>query len=375
MARPRQRLLPRLGIAIIGGLLAYFFLLAPVGHLFGIESRRARRAEATAQHRGALGPEARRVRGRRRRRWFVAEVVNALLAASSRGSTRLRRRDRRLRQDRRGVLLRIAVIVLLVYGGLIGLTCVGFKAVPMGFIPEQDKGYLVVNAQLPDGASLERTDAVVQRLSEIARKTPGVAHTIDLPGYSTLLSTNISNVGGMFVILEPFEERAGNAELSATAIADELRKQFAPMLDARVGVFGAPPVDGLGSTGGFKLQVQDRRSAGLRALQGAVQNLALPGQPATRSWPACSAASASTQPQLFVDIDREKAKAQKVSLDDINRDAPGLPRLVLRQRLHVPEPQLAGQRAGRSANPPARSKTSATWRCATPTATACRCER
>jgi len=208
--------------------------------------------------------------------------------------------------------------VLLIYGGMIFLTIMGFKIVPKGFIPDQDKGYLVLNAQLPDGASLGRTDAVVKRLSEIARKTEGVAYTIDVPGYSTLLSTNISNVGGMFIILEPFEERAGKPEVSAPKVAAKLRQQFKEVLDARVGVYGAPPVDGLGSTGGFKLQIQDRRGAGLRALAGAVQNMALQGS----QDPAIAGLFTSfsvTQPQLFVQIDREKAKAQKVSLDEINR--------------------------------------------------------
>src|SRR4029079_1034441 len=106
-----------------------------------------------------------------------------------------------------GLFLRLSIIALLVYVGLIGLTLFTFKIVPLGFIPEQDKGYLVVNAQLPDGAALGRSDALVAKLSQIARNTPGVAHSIDVPGYSILLSTNISNVGGMFVILEPFEER------------------------------------------------------------------------------------------------------------------------------------------------------------------------
>src|SRR4029078_8365926 len=121
------------------------------------------------------------------------------------------------------LFLRMAVVMLLIYAGLIVCTVLGFKVVPTGFIPDQDKGYLVVNAQLPDGASLGRTDQVVKRLSEIARQTHGVAYTIDLPGYSTLLSTNISNVGGMFIILAPFEDRAGKEELSANAVAARLR--------------------------------------------------------------------------------------------------------------------------------------------------------
>ena len=176
-------------------------------------------------------------------------------------------------------LLRVSVIVLVVYGGLMGLTCLGLQRTPIGFIPEQDKGYLVLNAQLPDGASLDRTDKLIAQISEVARKTKGVAHTIDLPGYSTVLGTNISNVGGMFVILDPFEERAGNPELGANEIAVELRKKFAGFQEARVGVFGAPPVEGLGTTGGFKLQVQDRRGAGLRALQGACPIDRRSGQP------------------------------------------------------------------------------------------------
>ena len=213
--------------------------------------------------------------------------------------------------------LRLAVIVLLVYGGLIVLTFMGIKAVPKGFIPDQDKGYLVLNAQLPDGSSLGRTDAVIKRLSELARKTEGVAYTIDMPGYSTLLSTNISNVGGMFIILKPFEERAGIEELSSTAVAARLRKQFSEVMDAKIGIFGAPPVDGLGSTGGFKLQIQDRRGADA-SLAGAVQNMAAIGSQDPQIAGLFTSFSVS-QPQLFVDIDREKAKAAKISLDDINR--------------------------------------------------------
>jgi multidrug efflux pump len=218
------------------------------------------------------------------------------------------------------LLLRLSVIALLVYGGLMGLTFLGFKAVPVGFIPEQDKGYLVLNAQLPDGATLDRTDTLIHDLSEMARNDPGVAHTIDLPGYSVVLSTNISNVGGMFIILKPFEERAGKPELSAPAVMGRLRKQFASFTAGRVGLFGAPPVDGLGSTGGFKLWVQDRRGAGLRALQGGAQTLADAGNsdPQRRLVGLFSSFSV-TQPQLFVDLDEEKAKAQQIKLQDIDQ--------------------------------------------------------
>jgi len=214
-------------------------------------------------------------------------------------------------------LLRVSFILLVVYGGLLAMTAMGFNVVPKGFIPDQDKGYLVVNVQLPDGASLERTDHLVSELSKIALKTEGIAHVIAVPGYSTLLSTNISNVGGMFVILGPFEERKERPELYGRRIAAELRRKFDAYQEATIGVFGAPPVEGLGSTGGIKMQIQDKRDAGLRALQGAVQATADVGQ----RQPGIAALFSTfsvTQPQIFVEIDREKAKAQSVSLDDVN---------------------------------------------------------
>jgi len=312
--------LPKLGIGIIGGLVAFLFLAAPVGHLFGVEIGGGHGAEGTpVAHANpaavwgikigvfAVGVVA---------GMLVAGLINGILGKFFKGFNWVFDVSIAAYGKTVGMLLRLSVVALLVYGGLIALTVMGFKVVPKGFIPDQDKGYLVVNAQLPDGASLGRSEAVVTRLSEIARKTPGVAYTIDVPGYSTLLSTNISNVGGMFVILEPFEKRAGKAGLSSQEIVQQLRKNFSVVLEARAGVFGAPPVEGLGSTGGYKLQVQDRRGAGLRSLQGATQNLALQGNQDPRLVSLFSSFSVS-QPQVYVDIDREKARAQKVSLEEI----------------------------------------------------------
>jgi multidrug efflux pump len=308
--------LPKLGIAIIGALLANHFLAGPVGHMFGISfgEHGESNASAAALWGLTLGLYAVGIIAG----YLLSKIVNTLLGGFFKGFNKSF--DVAINAYGKTVsgMLRLAVIVLLVYGGLIALTLLGVKAVPKGFIPDQDKGYLVLNAQLPDGSALGRTDAVIKRLSEIARKTEGVAYTIDMPGYSTLLSTNISNVGGMFIILKPFEERAGIAELSSNVVAAKLRKQFSEIMDAKIGLFGAPPVDGLGSTGGFKLQVQDRRGAGLRSLAGAVQNLAVTGS----QDPAIAGLFTSfsvSQPQLFVDIDREKAKAAKISLADINR--------------------------------------------------------
>jgi multidrug efflux pump len=214
------------------------------------------------------------------------------------------------------LFLRLSVIVLLVYGGLIGLTYLGFRTVPTGFIPEQDKGYLVVNAQLPDGASLERSDEVIARMTALALKTEGVGHTISVPGYSILTGTNIPNVGGMFVILAPFEERAGHPELGANQVAARLRKQYREIEEAQTVLFGAPPIDGLGSTGGFKMQIKDQSGAGLEALQGAVANVAGKGNSQPGLVGLFSSFSAN-QPQLYVDVDRVKAKRQGVALNDV----------------------------------------------------------
>ncbi len=206
--------LPRAGIAIIGGLVAYFFLFAPVGHLMGIEVG----GHGVAAHTSAGTLWALRagvfaigaIAG-----WFAGILINRALGLFFRAFNWCF--DVTISVYGRLVagMLRVSALVLLVYAGLMVLTWLGFHVVPVGFIPEQDKGYLVLNAQLPDGASLDRTDAVVREMSKIARAEHGVAHTIDLPGYSAVLGTNISNVGGMFVILEPFEERAGKAEVSA----------------------------------------------------------------------------------------------------------------------------------------------------------------
>jgi multidrug efflux pump len=313
-----QEALPRLGIVVIGGLLAYAFLLAPVGHLLGIEigghgsepSTHVNPAALWALRAAVFAVGA--VAG-----WFAAVAVNWLLGHVFRGFNW--GFDRTIAGYGRAVhlLLRLSVIALLVYGGLIGLTVLGFRVVPAGFIPEQDKGYLVVNAQLPDGATLDRTDKFVRELSKIARSDAGVDHTIDVPGYSTFLSTNISNAGGMFVILRPFAERAGKPEVSAQAVIARLRQKFNEFSEARVAVVGAPPVEGLGTTGGFKVQVQDRRGAGLRSLQGAVQGLADEGNRDPRLVGLFTGFSV-TQPQLFVEVDEEKAKAQKIPLQDID---------------------------------------------------------
>jgi multidrug efflux pump len=317
----QQEALPRLGIALIGGLLAYSFLLAPVGHLVGIEvgghGHGGHEAASHASPAAVWALKAVVFLAGVVAAWLAGVVVNGALGAFFRGFNWLFDVTINGYGKAVGILLRLSAIALAVYAGLMGLTYLGFKTVPVGFIPEQDKGYLVLNAQLPDGATLDRSDRLIQELSKLAREDEGVAHTIDLPGYSVLVSTNISNVGGMFVILKPFEDRAGKPGLSGPEVAARLRKKFASFREARVALFGAPPVDGLGSTGGFKLQVQDLRGAGLRALMGSVQELADAGNQDPRLVGLFSSFSV-TQPQLFIEVDEEKAKAQQIKLKEID---------------------------------------------------------
>ena len=310
----RREALPLTAVVLLFALLADFFVTGRVQHLFGLSA-------------GGHGHEA---HGSPLALWAVRlivvaaggvlghrlnERVNRALLGVFKGFNRV---FERLTEGYGRIvagLVRATGIVLLAYAALMVLTWLGFRTVPTGFIPEQDKGYLVVNAMLPDGASLERTNEVMVRLDDMVRKTPGVAHTIRLPGYSILTSNNISNVGGMFVILEDFEERVG-AKLSSATVGANLRAQFRQVQDAIVVTFGAPPVDGLGNTGGFKLQVQDRADAGPEALQGAVETMIGAGT-AQPGLVGLFSSFRASQPQLYLDVDRAKAKALGVSLNDV----------------------------------------------------------
>ena len=140
--------------------------------------------------------------------------------------------------------MRVGLVVLLVYGGLLGLTVWTFQRAPTGFVPEQDMGRLIVSVQLPDSASLERTQAAIVRMDEIARNTPGVAHVTSTAGMSLVLGANSPNFGTGFIVLDPFDRRQG-PELSANAILARLRREFAEKIpDAAVMVLAAPPSPG-----------------------------------------------------------------------------------------------------------------------------------
>src|SRR5262249_42097304 len=154
-------------------------------------------------------------------------------------------------------------LVLLAYAGLLGLTGWVFGKAPTGFIPQQDQGRVIVNVQLPDSASLERTQAALALVRKIPREAPGAAPTVGISGLSFVQSANSSNFASMFVVLEPFDRRQ-SPELRDTAIMARLRKAWAERVkDAQVTVFGAPPIPGLSVAGGFKLMVEDRGGLGL----------------------------------------------------------------------------------------------------------------
>ncbi|HEX5487735.1 MAG TPA: efflux RND transporter permease subunit [Rhodanobacteraceae bacterium] len=203
---------------------------------------------------------------------------------------------------------------LAVYAALIALTAFGFTHVPTGFVPTQDKQYLVSFAQLPDAASLDRTEGVIRRMSAIALKQPGVENAVAFPGLSINGFTNASNAGIVFVTLKPFDERR-SADLSAGAIAGALNRKYASIQDAYIAVFPPPPVMGLGTIGGFRMQIEDRGQLGFNELYKQTQNLIA----ASHKDPALAGLFSSFQvnvPQVDVDVDREKAKAEGVDLSD-----------------------------------------------------------
>jgi multidrug efflux pump len=213
-------------------------------------------------------------------------------------------------------LLRVSVAVLVVYGGLLALTWWGFERTPTGFIPQQDKGYLLVNVQLPDAAAVTRTSDVVQRIEAVALDTPGVKHTVAISGQSILLNANASNFGALYLMLDDFEHRIGpglSGEAIAAALQSRLQKEVP---QAVVNIFGAPPVEGLGTAGGFKIVVQDTNDNGLPALQHTADEVVAAGEKDEHLQGLFSSFRADT-PWLELNIDRVAAKDRGVSIDDI----------------------------------------------------------
>ena len=237
--------------------------------------------------------------------WFFS-LFNKAFAVSIKGYTRTV-----------GVLLRISILVLFVYGGLLFLTVWGFRQIPTGFIPNQDQGYLLAAIQLPDSASLDRTEEIAAQATDIAMHTKGVAHAISVTGLSFVLGASGSHLASMFIVLDPFDKRE-TPELTADAILQKLRAQFHQKIyDANVMVFGAAPIRGLGTGGGFKAIVEDRGDVGVEKLQEITDEIIAAGnQPGTGLFGLTTMFRANT-PQLFVNIDRTKCKTMGVALSDV----------------------------------------------------------
>ncbi|MDB6038259.1 MAG: transporter, hydrophobe/amphiphile efflux family [Verrucomicrobiales bacterium] len=212
-------------------------------------------------------------------------------------------------------VLRKSVVALIIYACLVAFTGWGFNKVPTGFIPTSDKQYLVAFAQLPDAASLDRTDAIIRRMSEIGLKQPGVESAVAFPGLSISGFSVAPNAGIVFFCLKPFEERQG-ANLSGGAIAGALNQQFSSIQDAFILAVPPPPVQGLGTIGGFKLYIEDRADLGYDALFQNVQEIM--GKAAqTPGLAGVFSTFTVNVPQLDADIDRVKAKQQGVPLQNL----------------------------------------------------------
>jgi multidrug efflux pump subunit AcrB len=299
--------LPRVGIAVLLGLLTYYLAFKFIPQLSTAGSTDLARwaVKITAFAPGAIVG------------WIVAKQINQLLGGFfnlfnkafdwlSRGYSRVV-----------GLGLRLSVIVLIVYGGLIALTGYAFATAPTGFIPEQDQGYLLVNVDLPEAASVQRTQEILDELSAIAMKTPGVQSTMAVAGYSAVFGCNSSNWGTIFIILDDFENRTAEDTQGTAIIAKLNREYLTSVKGCRAAVFSAPPVPGLGQAGGFQLQIEDRTGLGYQALQEATETIVekANAQPALKQ---VFTTFSANSPQLYLEIDREAAKQAGVSLHDIN---------------------------------------------------------
>ena len=258
--------------------------------------------------------------------WFLIRPVNAVLGWFFRGFNRYFDTMTAIYGRAVGKMLRLSAVVLVVYGGLLVLTVFEFRRTPTGFIPQQDKGYLLLNVQLPDSASVERTQRAMAIIEKIARGdkddpknypgVPGVAHTVGVSGQSLILGANAPNLGSLYVMLTPFDQRHGS-KLTADAIAAELQERCSKEVRrAIVSVFGAPPIDGLGSTGGFKLIIEDRANLGLEELQ-RISDKIVTNCANSPDLKRMYNSSGANTPWLYLEIDRTKCLTLGVQVSDI----------------------------------------------------------
>jgi HAE1 family hydrophobic/amphiphilic exporter-1 len=212
-------------------------------------------------------------------------------------------------------IIRFSPVAMLVYLGLIGLAVWLFAFLPTGFLPAEDQGYVMVGIQLPDGASNERTREVVDRIVTICTNTPGIENIVVLGGQSLIDGTTASNAARCFVRFKPWSERR-DPSLSQASIVANLRRELGKIQEARVFAFIPPAIRGLGSTGGFQMQIQDRGGAGASELQRATEDLVA----AAKAQPDISSALTTYRadvPQIFVDVDRTKVKSLDLPMGSV----------------------------------------------------------
>jgi hydrophobe/amphiphile efflux-1 (HAE1) family protein len=213
--------------------------------------------------------------------------------------------------------VRVSALVLLVYAAILAFGMNEFRKTPTGFIPQLDRGYLIVVVQLPPGASLSRTDEVQNRIVDIALKTPGVEHAVNIVGFSGATFTNAPNAGAVFLTLAPFEQRAKDPRQSAGGITGELFKRLAGVQEALVLVVQPPPVAGIGNAGGFRMMVEDRAGRGSIALQQATQALSARAGQTPGIFPQVFSLFETSTPQLYLDIDRTKAQLLGINVAEV----------------------------------------------------------
>jgi multidrug efflux pump subunit AcrB len=309
--------LPRPLFALLGGFLGYQYLAAWLAPKLLSQGMAQVRADGLAMLAAvALGA----LLG-----WVVGLPLNRILSTAFRLFNAGFNRATDLYTRSVGMLLRVSALVLLVYGGLLYLTYLGFNKAPVGFIPMQDKGYLLVNVQLPDATSVEQTARVMQQIEDRTGALPGVRHTLAIAGQSLLLSANAPNYGSMYVMLDDFHRRL-KPSLHGEAIADRLAAMLQDdVTEGRVGVFGAPPVEGLGTVGGFKIVVEDRTDLGRRAIQDVAERIT--GQKGAevaavdtaipRQLQGLGTSFRANTPWLDLNIDRARVKTLGVSVSEL----------------------------------------------------------
>ncbi len=247
-----------------------------------------------------------------------------------------------------GKLLTLSVVVVVVYGGLLVLTYQQVEQTPKGFIPSQDMGYLFCAVQLPDSASLERTEAVMAQVGQIARSDPGIDHTSEISGTSFLLNSSGSNFGTSFIRLKDYSERR-DPNLASDKILARLTQQFeAKIVDARAMVLPPPPVRGVGRAGGFMLMLEDRGDVGPAELQ-AGNRIARGDRQSNERFDGAVFGVSRQCAAIESGARHARVHGETGFAARFRRCPAGVSRLALRERFQPLRPHLAGHRASGAA--------------------------